>query len=71
MIRRWISIDKCPHGTLSIALDTEGGGTKLLPAKCCGSWTRIKAWSVTAEQLREIANELECAAGEMDDDERA
>jgi len=66
MTRRCISINKCQHGTLSITLDTEGVGTKLLPEKCCGRWTRIKAWTVTAEQLREIANELECVASEMD-----
>ena len=65
---RWISIDKCPHGTLSISLDSEGGGTKLLPAKCCGRWTQLKTWKVTPDMLRIIANELECAAQEIEDD---
>ena len=53
----------------AIALNDEdkGFGTRLTPHKCCGRWDMVKAWKLTGDQLREIANEFACAA----DDEGA
>ena len=65
---KYISINKCQkHGYFSIFLDDESGsGTRLTSSKCCGSWQEVKRWPLTSEELKEIANEFECAADDQD-----
>lgn len=60
----YLSILKCEtHDYWAIAVEREdGGGTRLTPAKCCGSWGTVKRLRMTPAQLREAANELECCA---------
>lgn len=64
---RKLVINKCPeHGIYSISLDDDGGGLRLTPGKCCGRWAPIKAWEMNAKELRQLANEIECAAEELE-----
>jgi hypothetical protein len=66
-MKRYLSIDRCPHhGYYAISLDAEHCGTRLTNGKCCGQWTRVKAWEMTPAQLRSIATEMECAAVQME-----
>jgi len=63
---RTLAIYKCPHSIYSVSLDDEGGGIRLTPSKCCGHWDHVSSWSMTAEELRELANEFECAADALE-----
>ena len=63
---RYLTIDKCPHGTYSVSLMDDDGGVRLTPSKCCGRWDEIKRWSMTPKQLREMANELQCQADQQE-----
>lgn len=63
----YIAISRCPHGVLSITLDDEGGGIKLVPtARCCGRWNTVKQWPVTAAELRNIVIDLENAIEDLE-----
>lgn len=62
-----LSLIECPHGTRAISLDNEWGGLRLFGDKCCGRWSVVNEWPVTASELREAANELECWADSADD----
>lgn len=62
-----LTIDKCPlHGVYAISLDDEGASVRLTPDKCCGRWERHKAWPISARAMREMAEELECQADQME-----
>lgn len=65
----FISLDKCPHGTLAISLDNERGGTRLTHDKCCGLWERQHAWPMSSKAMRSAINELECAAEDAEREE--
>jgi hypothetical protein len=48
---------------LMVSIDNDGGGVRITPSECCGVWgKRIKSWSITADQWREIARLAEEAA---------
>lgn len=71
--RLLLSVDRCSkHGyyavNVSIVDSTgTGGGVRLTPGKCCGSWgTKIKEWDMTPEQLREAADTLTGYADEFE-----
>jgi len=59
-----ISLDFCANhmSTQSIAVNLDGGASRLVGSKCCGRWKEVEAWRVTPGQLREIAAELESYA---------
>ena len=61
-----LSVNRCPHGTYSVALDSEGSGTRLTPSNCCGRWDLVKEWKMDADDLRNIIVEMECAVDEME-----
>ena len=64
---RYLTINRCPtHEVYSVSIDDEGGGTRLTPGKCCGRWIEIGRWPMTAARLREIANEIECNADQLE-----
>ncbi len=65
---KMLTIDKCPHGVFAVGLDDDNNnhGVRLSPQKCCGRWDRIKAWPMTAANLRAVSEELEQAADDLD-----
>ena len=63
---RSLTICKCPHGIWSVSVDADHSGTRLTPSKHCGRWDTVKSWPMTADQLREMANELECQADQLE-----
>lgn len=64
-----LSIDKCPHhGWLAICInDSDGGGTRLTPSKCCGRWDTVKAWPLDARMCRDAIEELSTVLEELKD----
>lgn len=65
---KMLTIENCPHGVFAVSLDDgdKSRGVRLSPQKCCGRWDRVKAWPMTAANLRAIAEELEQAAEDID-----
>lgn len=61
-----IAVDRCPHGTNAISLDSDGGGTRLLGPKHCGRWERQFAFTLTPENARAMIRELEDAIEDME-----
>ena len=57
-----IVLNRCPHGVEMISLDNEGGGTNLTGPDCCGRWSEVKAWPMSARKMRCAIDELEDAA---------
>lgn len=64
-----LSIDRCPtHNFYAICVGDDDGGKRLTPSKCCGRWDRVRAWSRTPAQLRDIAAYLIAAAEDAERD---
>jgi len=58
-----LTIDRCSrHGFYAVAVMGERTGTRITPSKCCGSWSTIKAWSLSASEWRDIEREARKAA---------
>ena len=68
---RELSINQCPkHGDYwSISIDDEAGGSRLTPSKCCGQWRRVCAWKLSVRDWREMAEQAEKAAADLEGDE--
>jgi len=45
--------------------DTDGGGTRVTPSKCCGQWQTVKAWTLSKRAWQELAELALVAAEEM------
>jgi len=55
----YLSIDRCPrHSFMAVSINDGNGGSRLTAGKCCGSWSSIKSWSLTAKGIDEIVKEL-------------
>lgn len=64
---RYLAVNHCPtHGTWSISVDSEHSGTRLTAGKCCGRWNVVARLPMTATELREAAEELQCEAESLD-----
>lgn len=67
----YLSVDFCEeHDAFSVCLNQGQSGTRLTPAKCCGRSHELERWPLSARQLREIAEEFECAASEAEEAEQ-
>lgn len=63
-----LSILRCPqHGYYAVSIDEEGGGTRITPIKCCGSWREIKSWPLSSAQWKHIEHLAGVAATEPAD----
>lgn len=62
-----IVLNRCPHGVEMISLDNDGGGVKLTGASCCGRWSEVKVWPMSATSLRAAADEFDGAATMMEE----
>ena len=58
----YLALNECPHGQRMVSLEDTTGGVRLTGLKCCGQWKELQQWPMTARQLREAAEECECAA---------
>jgi len=68
-----LAINRCPihHDSWSISVDEDdGSGTRLTRTQCCRHWRVVKQWHMDADQLREMVNELECAAEQTERETR-
>ena len=54
------------HNYYAISIDDDNGGQRITPNKCCGSWTTLKAWDLSAHDWRELAKLAEYAATEKE-----
>ena len=65
-----LAVNRCPiHPEFwAISVDDQSGGTRITSGKCCGRWTVVRAWKMTATQLRDAARVFEDAAEEADDE---
>lgn len=60
-------LNLCPHGVESISLDdSNGGGTRLTAAKCCGRWTVATEFPMSVAALREAAECFTNAENDME-----
>ena len=44
-----LCINECPihREFLSISIDSEHGGRRITPSKCCGQWRTVKSWRLS------------------------
>lgn len=65
-----LTIDRCrTHGYFAVAVDDEdGGGTRLTPTKCCGSWKTIHSWPLDKNLAEAMIEHAEIALEELGDD---
>lgn len=64
----YLSLDRCDqHGMQALSLNHNGSGTRLTRGKCCGRWREVQKWPLTGAEMREIANEFECAADQAEE----
>lgn len=57
-----LSICRCPtHGYWSVSIDDESGGTRLTPSKCCGRWSIVKSWRLSAQEWDRVIAEVRVA----------
>jgi hypothetical protein len=65
-----LSIYQCPfHREFwGVGIDEDDGrsGERLTPVKCCGSWTALHSWRLSADGWRKVA-ELAVKAAEEED----
>lgn len=62
-----LALDVCLHGEQSIALDDEAARSGItLTARCCGRSERVKAWSLTRQQLIGIRDATENAICDLE-----
>ena len=55
---KYLALNVCPnHGTRSLSVDDEYGGTRIGGPKCCGRWNTVEQWLITAD----VCNEIEIA----------
>lgn len=50
------------HGFYAVEIGDDSGGTRITPSKCCGSWRRIKSWSLSQGDWEGIANKAKACA---------
>ena len=64
---RKLTIMQCrKHDFWAISVDDDGGGTRITPGKCCGSWKDLKSWAMSASDFREAARLFEEAAEDVE-----
>lgn len=62
-MNHYLCINECPkHRYRSISIDIiradgTGYGTRVTPSKCCGSWTTVKKWPLSAFEWKQLADE--------------
>ncbi len=66
IVMRYLTIMQCPHGAYAISVDDDNGGIRIAGDRCCNIWNDVKRFPMTPTTLRESANELECAAEQME-----
>lgn len=63
-----ITLNRCPHGVEMLSLDYRSSGSRFAGSKCCGQWSDVASWAVTANDLREILEQ--CEMNEADFEQR-
>jgi hypothetical protein len=55
-VKRTLAIMRCSrHGLNAVSIDDDdGGGRRITPSKCCGSWTNVQTWRLGASDWRDI-----------------
>jgi hypothetical protein len=60
-------INRCNrHNFWSVSIEDEDGGTRITPGKCCGSWSTVKEFNLSASDWRDIEKEARLAAEAME-----
>lgn len=59
----YLSIDQCPNHPefVAIAVDSDAGGTRITPSKCCGRWTTVKRWAIDERMADEMIAQMQQA----------
>lgn len=68
-----LGLYECEHGKREVHLDFgDGVGVRLavLKPRCCKRMQRVTSWPLSADEVREIVNELECTLDRMEDGEQ-
>jgi hypothetical protein len=67
-----LTIDRCPvhRDFWAVCIGDDDGGVRMTRSKCCGQWKQVKAFRMTADDWRELAEEA-LAAAEEDECEAA
>ena len=59
----FLCFNECPkHAYKSVSVDLiradgSGHGTRVTPSKCCGSWTTVRKWMLSASEWKNLADE--------------
>jgi len=62
-----LALNRCPnHGTLSVSLDSGGGGVRLTSLRCCGRWDVVETWPMDLRSLKGAAEEIAAAVDDLD-----
>ena len=46
---------RCPHGSLAVAVEMDGLGTRITSGKCCGGWSPVVTWYLTKDEWNELS----------------
>jgi len=57
-------INQCPiHKFWAVTIDDDdGSGIRVTPSKCCGRWDTVKAFALSEQEWRELAEAAQVAA---------
>ena len=59
----FLCFNECPkHAYKSVSVDLiradgSGHGTRVTSSKCCGSWTTVRKWMLSASEWKTLADE--------------
>ena len=59
----FLCFNECPkHSYKSVSVDLiradgSGHGTRVTPSKCCGSWSTVRKWMLSASEWKVLADE--------------